>query len=56
MKGHDEYFSVPVLDRLVSISNGLVPVPLKDREKRCKINKNKIFGYVSFFNRIKVFF
>ena len=26
-KGHDEYFSVPVLDRLVSISAGLVPEP-----------------------------
>ena len=26
-KGHDEYFSVPVLDRLVSISAGLVPGP-----------------------------
>ena len=26
-KGHDEYFSVPVLDRLVSISTGLVPGP-----------------------------
>ena len=26
-KGHDEYFSVPVLDRLVSIITGLVPVP-----------------------------
>ena len=26
-KGHDEYFSVPVLDRFVSISTGLVPEP-----------------------------
>jgi hypothetical protein len=26
-KGHDEYFSVPVLDHLVSISAGLVPQP-----------------------------
>jgi hypothetical protein len=26
-KGHDKYFSVPVLDRLVSISAGLVPEP-----------------------------
>jgi hypothetical protein len=26
-KGHDEYFSVPVLDHLVSISVGLVPEP-----------------------------
>ena len=25
--GHDEYFSLPVLDRLVSISTGLVPEP-----------------------------
>jgi len=27
---------VPVLDRLVSITIGLVPVPLKDRKKSCK--------------------
>jgi hypothetical protein len=26
-KGHDEYFSVPVLDFLVSVSAGLVPEP-----------------------------
>jgi hypothetical protein len=26
-KGHDEYFSVPVSDHLVSVSAGLVPEP-----------------------------
>jgi hypothetical protein len=26
-KGHDEYFSVPVFDHLVSFSAGLVPEP-----------------------------